>query len=180
MCVCLVAESYPTLCDPVDCSLPGFSVHGDSPGKNTGMGCHALLQGIFPTRWKGTGIKARSPALLVDSLLSEPPGKPMNTRVGSLSLLQGIFPTQESNQGLPHCRQILYQLSYQGSPYMCVYIYIQIMLLYTWNLNIIVNHLCFIFFKSLHKSLCTSVHRSLIHSAQKSRNNPNVHQLMNG
>ena len=38
-----------------------------------------------------------------------------NTGVGSLSLLQGIFPTQESNQGLLHCRQILYQLSYQGS-----------------------------------------------------------------
>ena len=39
-----------------------------------------------------------------------------NTRVGSLSLLQGIFLTQESNQGLLHCRQILYQLNYQGSP----------------------------------------------------------------
>ena len=39
-----------------------------------------------------------------------------NTGVGSLSLLQGIFPTQESNQGLQHCRQILYQLSYQESP----------------------------------------------------------------
>ena len=39
-----------------------------------------------------------------------------NTGVGSLSLLQGIFPTQESNQGLLHCRWILYQLSYQGSP----------------------------------------------------------------
>ena len=38
-----------------------------------------------------------------------------NTGVGSLSLLQGIFLTQELNQGLPHCRQILYQLSYQGS-----------------------------------------------------------------
>ena len=38
-----------------------------------------------------------------------------NTRVGSLSLLQGIFPTQGSNPGLPHCRQILYQLSHQGS-----------------------------------------------------------------
>ena len=36
--------------------------------------------------------------------------------VDSLSLLQGIFPIQESNQGLLHCRQILYQLSYQGSP----------------------------------------------------------------
>ena len=39
-----------------------------------------------------------------------------NTRVGSLSLLQGIFPTQGLNLGLPHCRQILYQLSHQGSP----------------------------------------------------------------
>ena len=39
-----------------------------------------------------------------------------NTGVGSLFLLQGIFPTQRSNPGLPHCRQILYQLSHQGSP----------------------------------------------------------------
>ena len=45
-----------------------------------------------------------------------PPGKPKNTGAGSLSLLQQIFPTQESNQGLLHCRRILYQLSYQGSP----------------------------------------------------------------
>ena len=60
------------------------------------------------------GIKLRSPALQVDSLLSEPQGKPINTGVGSLSLLQGIFLTQESNQGLLHWRWILYQLSYQG------------------------------------------------------------------
>ena len=57
-----------------------------------------------------------SPALQAYSLLSEPPGKPMNTRVGSHALLQGIFPTQESNRRLLHCRWILYQLSYQGSP----------------------------------------------------------------
>ena len=44
---CLVAQSCPTLCD---CSQPGFSVHGDFPDKNTGVGCHALLQGIFPTQ----------------------------------------------------------------------------------------------------------------------------------
>ena len=42
--------------------------------------------------------------------------KPKNTGVGSLSLFQQIFPTQESNQGLLHCRQILYQLSYEGRP----------------------------------------------------------------
>ena len=39
-----------------------------------------------------------------------------NTGMGSFSILQGIFPTQGSNPGLPHCRQILYQLSHQGSP----------------------------------------------------------------
>ena len=38
------------LCNPMDCSPPGFSVHGDSPGKNTGVGCQALLQGIFQLR----------------------------------------------------------------------------------------------------------------------------------
>ena len=54
------------------CSLPGSSVHVDPPGKNTGVCCHALLQGIFPT--------------------------------------------QGSNQGLLHCRRILYHLSHQGGP----------------------------------------------------------------
>ena len=40
-----------------------------------------------------------------------------NIGVGSLSLLQGIYPTQELNRGLLHCRRVLYQLSYQGSPH---------------------------------------------------------------
>ena len=68
--------------------------------------------GDLPNPW----IKPRLRILQVGSLSSEPRGKPKNTGVGSLALLQGIFPTQESNQGLLHCRQILYQLSYQGSP----------------------------------------------------------------
>ena len=63
------------------------------------------------------GIELRSPSLQADSLPTEPPGKPKNTGVGSLSLLQGIFPTQELKCSLLHCRQILYQLSYQGSPH---------------------------------------------------------------
>ena len=46
----LVAQSCPTLCDIMGYSLPGSSVHGDSSGKNTGVGCHFLLQGIFPTQ----------------------------------------------------------------------------------------------------------------------------------
>ena len=44
-----------------------------------------------------------------------------NTGVGSLSLLQRIFLNQESNRGLLHCSQILYQLSYQGSPIKLLY-----------------------------------------------------------
>ena len=51
-----------------------------------------------------------------NSLSTELQGKLKNTGVGSLSLVQRIFPTQEWNRGLPHCRQILYQLSHQGSP----------------------------------------------------------------
>ena len=60
------------------------------------------------------GIQPRFPALQADSLPAEPQGKPKNTGVGSLSLLQWIFLTQRLNQSLLHCRQILYQLSYQG------------------------------------------------------------------
>ena len=62
------------------------------------------------------GIEPRSLALQADSLPAEPWVKPKNTGVGSLSLLQWVFPTQELNWSLLHCRWILYQLSYQGSP----------------------------------------------------------------
>ena len=49
-------QSCLTLCDPMDHSLPGFSDHGDSPGQNTGVGCLALLQGIFPTQELNQGL----------------------------------------------------------------------------------------------------------------------------
>ena len=52
----LVTGLCPTLCDPMDCSPPGSSVYGDSPGKNTGVGCHAVLQGIFPTQGSNPGF----------------------------------------------------------------------------------------------------------------------------
>ena len=45
-----VTLSCPTLCNHTDYSQSGSSVHGDSAGKNTGVGCHAFLQGIFATR----------------------------------------------------------------------------------------------------------------------------------
>ena len=63
------------LCNPVNCSLPGSSVHGGSPGKNTGVGCHGLLQRIFPSQ----GSNPHLLCLLhwqAGSLPLAPPGKP--------------------------------------------------------------------------------------------------------
>ena len=73
----LAAQLCPTLCDPVDCSLPGTSVRGDTPGRNTGVGCHALLQGIFQPR-----DRTRDSCLLpwqACSLPLTPPWKPKHT-----------------------------------------------------------------------------------------------------
>ena len=108
----LVAKSCPTLCDshglqPTRLFCPwGFS----RQESQSGLSCPP------PGDLLNLGIKCRSPTLQVDSLWSEPPGNPKNSGVGSLYLLQGIFLTQESNQGLLHCRQILYELNYWGSP----------------------------------------------------------------
>ena len=91
--MCLLVQSCLTLCDPMDCSPPGFSVPGDSPGKNTGAGCHAFLQGIFQPR-----DQTKVSCIATDSLPAEPPGKPKNTRVISLSLLQWSCPGSPSLQ----------------------------------------------------------------------------------
>ena len=61
----LVSQLCLTLCDAMDYSPRSSSVSGDSPGKNTGVGCHALLQGIFPTQGLNPGL------LQADSLPSE-------------------------------------------------------------------------------------------------------------
>ena len=53
-----VAQLCLTLCDPMDCSLPGSSVH-DFPGNSTGVDCHLLLQGIFPTQGSNPGLPHR-------------------------------------------------------------------------------------------------------------------------
>ena len=103
-----VVQSCLTLCDPMD-----STVHGILQARTLEwVGSLSLLPGDL----SNPGIEPKSPALQVDSMPAEPQGKPKNTGVGSLSLLQQIFPTQESNWSLLHCRQILCQLSYQGSP----------------------------------------------------------------
>ena len=73
-CVCvLVTQLCLTLCDIMDCRIPGSSIRGNFPGKNTGVGCHSVLQGIFLTQGLNPGLTT----LQADSLLSEPPGKPL-------------------------------------------------------------------------------------------------------
>ena len=68
-----------------------------SPGKNTGVGCHAMPSSKCSSQRRD---QIRSSTLQADSLPSKPPGKPQNTAVGSLFLLQDIFPAQELSQGL--------------------------------------------------------------------------------
>ena len=76
---CSVAQSCLTPGDPMDCSPPGSSARGDSPGKNTGTGCHFLLQGIFPTQESNPGLSHHRQILyhlshLGSSLTTGPPG----------------------------------------------------------------------------------------------------------
>ena len=91
--------------------LMGYTVHGILQARIQEWIAFPFSRGFSHPR-----VEPRSPALQVDSLPAEPPGKPKNTGVGRLSLLQQIFLTQDSNLGLLHYRQILYQLSYEGSP----------------------------------------------------------------
>ena len=99
-----VSQSCPTLCNPMDHTVHGilqarilewlafpFSWGSSQPRDQTQVSC---IAGRFFTSWAT--------------------GRPKSNGVGIISLLQQIFPTQESKRDLLHCRQILYQLSYQG------------------------------------------------------------------
>ena len=96
MCIELVMPpNHLIICYPI--LLPPrllFSRGSSQPRDQTQVSC---IEGRFFTSWAT--------------------GKTKNNGVGRLSNFQRIFPTQESNQGLLHCRHILYQLSYQGSPW---------------------------------------------------------------
>ena len=108
-----------TLCDPMD-----YTVIGILQARILKWVAFPFSRGSSQPRDANLGIERRSPALQVDFLPPELQGKPKYTGLGSLSLLQGIFLTQESNQGLPHCRQIFYQLSHQGSPRILQWVHI--------------------------------------------------------
>ena len=99
--LCLIAQSCPTICSPMDCSPPGFSVMGTLqagiPGRNLQAGLPCPPPGDLPN----PGIKPRYPTLQVDSLLSELPVKPQSDQhifnkqiefwKGKIKLLQYIY-----------------------------------------------------------------------------------------
>ena len=126
------------LCNPMD-----YTVYGILQAR--------ILEWVaipFSRRFSQTRDQTGSPTLQAGSLPAESSGKPKNTGVGSLCLLQRIFPTQELNQGLLHCRQILYQLSYQGSQ-----------LLMNQNIFTFFSHLGSLFYKLPH---CVLAHFSIV------------------
>ena len=92
-----VTQSCPTLCDPMDCSLLGSSIHGILQTR--------ILEWVAVPFSRGSSHsrdRTQVPLIAGRFLPSEPPEKPKNTGVGN----QWICPTQESNQGLLHCRQV--------------------------------------------------------------------------
>ena len=113
-CYAVLCSHVRIFCDHMDSSPPGSSVHGDSPGKNTGVSYHALLQGNPPN----PGVKPGSPALQVDSFQSQPQ-RVKNTELNCYFLFRGIFPTQ----GSTHISRVScvtgdsLLLNHWGSPY---------------------------------------------------------------
>ena len=80
------SQSHVRLCDPVDCSPPGSSVYGDSPGKNTGVGCRALLRGIFPNQ----GYNLVS-CIAGRFFTTQPPGKAPQNMEHFMDLREGFL-----------------------------------------------------------------------------------------
>ena len=109
--LCLVTQSCRILCDPMDYS-PSSSVHGNSPGRNTGVGCHALLQGILPTQGLNPGLPhcrrilyclshQRSPCMYVHIMYSN------QIRSVAQSCPTLCDPMNRSTPGLPVYHQLL-------------------------------------------------------------------------
>ena len=82
----LVTQSCLTFCEPLNCSLPASSCPWDFPGTNTRVGCHSLLQGIFPNQGSNPGLLHPPQTIKVGSLLSEPPGKPLGKHTSFIFL----------------------------------------------------------------------------------------------
>ena len=132
MCICTCAWSlthvWLFLCDPMDCNPPGSSVHGDSPGKNTGVGCHALHQGIFPTQGSNPGfphcrrilyhLSHQGSQRILEWVAYPSPGElpDPGIKLGSLALQADYLPAELP--GKPECVWVCVCVC------VCVYLYI--------------------------------------------------------
>ena len=87
-----VAQSCLTLCNPMNCSLPRFSIHGIFPGNNTGVGCHFLLQGIFLTQGLNPGLLYCRQTLYCLSHQGSPLESPWNMKKKK-KVLSASFPS---------------------------------------------------------------------------------------
>ena len=108
----LVTQSCLTLFDPMDCSPPDSSVHGDSPVKNTGGCCHALLQGIFPIQGSNPGLPH------CRQILSHRSHQKSLRNVPKLK--------KHRTQCLKKCHQDVACLSSIGSAFLCIWLHSQI------------------------------------------------------
>ena len=103
------------VCDPVDRSPPGPSAHGILQGRILEWAAMPSSRGSsWPTHWTQVSCIAGGFFTIWANRQAQEFG------AGSLCFLQGIFPTQEANPGLLHCRQIFYQLRFQGRSKMCM------------------------------------------------------------
>ena len=123
-CACVHANSLQsclTLCNPIDCSPPGPSVHGVLQPRTLEWVAISFSKRNY--RKKGKSLSCvRFFATPWTVACQAPPSMGFSRQeyrngVGCHFLLQGLFPTQGLSPGLPHCRWILYQLSHQGSHY---------------------------------------------------------------
>ena len=104
--VTLADSLSPTLCDPMDCSLSGSSIHGLFQARVLEWIAISFSRGIFPTQGSNLGLPHCRQTLYC-----------LSHQGSRLSFLQGIFPTQGLNPDLPRCRQILYQLRHKENPW---------------------------------------------------------------
>ena len=108
MCACVHERAYVE---------QAFTTNGSMPLHSCTLNCHLTVYLGNPYTYF---CESESCSVVADSLRPHGLYSPwnsacQNTGEGSLSLLQGIFPIQESNPGLLHCKQMLYQLSYEGT-----------------------------------------------------------------
>ena len=138
LCVCVCAQSCPILCDPVDCSLLTFSVHGLFHARILEWVAISLSRGSSPTQGSNSRLScllqlvggcfmcvclvAQSCPTLCNPVDSSPPGSSVH-RILCARILERVtrpssrdLPNPGIEPGIPHCSWILYHLSHQGSP----------------------------------------------------------------